>query len=207
MIVWNKNSQGKEKQMEAETISVLALAFSFISLGVSIAVIIRTLFQERFSVDFSLIKYFPCGFDTKYPGIFVDLCIVNNSKLPISILSIEIIDSNNNSNFSSGEVKEIYRSSKSSNSKKTEEIIFNSVTLPIFIESFSAKSGYIHITTKQHWYSFEEREFTFIVHTNRGDTKKQLLFERRRSIYRKLQLLSGESPVLKDSLGNEIEYI
>jgi len=193
--------------MGSETISVLALTFSFISLGISIAVIIRTLFQERFSVDFSLIKYYPCGFDTKYSGIFVDLCIVNNSKLPISILSIEIIDSNGNSNFSSGEVKEIYRILKSSNSQKTEETISCSVTLPIFIESFSAKSGYLHISTKQYWYSFEEREFTFIVHTNRGDSKKKLLFERRRSIFRKQQLLSGESPVLKDSSGNEIEYI
>lgn len=69
-------------------ISVIPIIISLISLIVSLTVAIRTWLNERFKLDFEMVKWFGCN-EGGHP-IFLWLNITNNSKLPFSILDIKI---------------------------------------------------------------------------------------------------------------------
>src|SRR5699024_11900547 len=70
--------------------SILPIFISLISLGISIFIATKNLRDERFDLDFELIKWFGSSEREDIPD-HLWLTITNNSKLPCSILEISVV--------------------------------------------------------------------------------------------------------------------
>lgn len=191
-------------------ISIFPIVISLTSLGISIYAARKNVREERFNLDFELVKWFGSSTRDDIPN-FLWLTIINNSKLPCSILEInvEVKDIAGNVALGIGRgnkslVSTIITRSNGNEDKKEKY----SLDYPQNIDSYSSVGGYFHFHSSNPYYDFEEREAKVTIKTNRGNITKALFLDKGKNIFRVLQNFdSGNRQPRYREDGSEIVYI
>lgn len=182
----------------------LPLLISIISLIISILTAFRTWWAERFNLDFHLVKWFGYDGSGKYP-FYLWITVINNSKLPCSILEVTIDCKQRNGSITSG----IGRGAGVLFSTTNKENETYSLDLPQNIAAYSSIGGYFHIRSEYPFYTFEERNVQLSIKTNRGTITKNMFLDMGKNIYRVLQHKdpSNKVKITKREDGSKIIYI
>ncbi|MGF7002549.1 hypothetical protein M2149_000938 [Lachnospiraceae bacterium PFB1-21] len=173
-------------------LSILSLVIAGISLLVSILLAFRNWWIERFRINFELVKWFGASDSNQYP-FFLWLNIMNNSKLPISVVEVELKYNDNDESYSasgSGN-KKLVSTTKSSGQ---EDVHHYSQNFPINIPAYSCSGGYIHLFSGAHFYELEDKTVSVTVITNRGKQSKDIFLDFGKNIYRALQYRTKKIP-------------
>src|SRR5699024_4832085 len=155
--------------------SILPIFISLISLGISIFIATKNLRDERFDLDFELIKWFGSSEREDIPD-HLWLTITNNSKLPCSILESSVVVEDLSGNIARG----IGRGNKAlvstsitrRNNGHEERKETYSLDYPQNIDGYSSLGGYFHFYSSHYFYHFEERNAKVTIKTNRGRDRK-----------------------------------
>jgi hypothetical protein len=180
-----------------------SLLISLISLTISLTTAFRTWWAERFKLDFHLVKWFGYA-DSGYP-FYLWLTVMNNSKLPCSILEVTVEYRERDGQITNG----IGRGSGilfSTTNKGKERY---SLDLPQNIDAYSSIGGYFHILSTYSFYAFEERNVQITIKTNRGTVTKNVFLDMGKNIYRVLQYKdpANDVKIEKREDGSKITYI
>lgn len=191
-------------------ISIFPIAISLISLVISVYVATKNAREERFNLDFDLVKWFGSSSRADIPN-HLWLTITNNSKLPCSVLeiNIEVKDLAGNIALGVGRGNKALVSTTVTRSKGNEERKeMYSLDYPQNIDGYSSLGGYFHFHSSNPYYDFEEREAKVTIKTNRGNITKALFLDRGKNIFRILQNTgSGNGQPHYREDGSEIVYI
>lgn len=185
-----------------DPLNILTIVISFVSLAVSIFVFIRDSWKERFNIKCEKIKWFASMADNQ--PFFIWMNISNNSKLPITVLKMElecIRDSKTLSAISRGE-KHLVMSTES-NGSKTDKY---SCDYPICINGYGGFGAYIHFSSKNSHHCFEQQDVKVKIYTNRGVKKQKMRLDFGSNIFRVIQSFSSEDKTMYDSDGSPIEF-
>lgn len=132
--------------------SIASLVISLIGSAISIFVLFRTLISERVNFEVSIVEIIeaPTDFsDLNY--LYIDLIFTNKSKLPISVISVDLLSTEDNDSFSVLEDGSMTTSAKKdpvlthtrkrmTGSKVKEESKYYSATLPLNLAPLSASN-------------------------------------------------------------------
>ena len=170
-------------------ISGFPILISSIALLISIYSARKDTRDERFNLDFELVKWFGSSNRADVPD-FLWLSVINNSKLPCSILEISLALAGRDGKM----VKAIGRGNRAlivtsytrqnGNEKAVETY---SLDYPQNLNGYSSLGGYFHIYSSHNFYYFEEKNVNVTIKTNRGSVTKNVLFDMGKNIYRVLQ--------------------
>lgn len=188
-------------------IAIISIAISIISLLISSIFGLRTLCQERFDIDFSLVKWFGAS-PRDYP-FFLWLNIQNNSKLPISIreISLRFIRNDTIVTAVGNGNKKLVASQKQSHGKESEIYDTYSLDYPVFIEGFGSIGGYFHVFSIAEYWAFEDFNVDVTLHTNRGNKTKTIFFDFGKNVLRVIQRRNGDCKIQTRSDGSNIDFI
>lgn len=184
--------------------TLISITVSLISLIISLITFLRIWKSEKFKLDFDMVKWFGCG-NGESP-IFLWLYVTNNSKLPCSILEVQIknkrceqvVEGRGTGN------KKLIATARSN--KKEQKDIY-SLSYPVNIEPYSSIGGYFHISSKYGFFLFEEDVVQVTIRTNRGTITKNVFMDFGKNIYRVLQNKNGEIKDMKRADGSKIVYL
>lgn len=191
--------------------SIFPILISVISLGISIFNASKSFRDERFDLDFELVKWFGSSNREDIPD-HLWLTITNNSKLPCSILEISVV-----AEYPGGKMaKGVGRGNKvlistsvtrRNGNERTKETY--SLDYPQNINGYSSLGGYFHIYSSHCFYHFEERDVKVTIKTNRGSVTKEIFFDMGKNIFRVLQNnnLEEKNKIIHREDGSEIVYI
>lgn len=191
--------------------SILPILISFISLGISIFTASKNFREERFDLDFDLIKWFGSSNREDAPD-HLWLTITNNSKLPCSILEISVVVEDLSGNIARGigrGNKALVSTSITRRNDNEERKETYSLDYPQNIDGYSSLGGYFHFYSSHYYYHFEERNAKVTVKTNRGNVTKKIFLDMGKNVFRVLQNKnSGEkNKTLHRDDGSQIVYI
>lgn len=182
---------------------IIALVISGVSLTISIFIFMRTWWIEKYKIDFEMVKWYGGN-----GGIFfIWLYVSNKSKLPCSILEIEIDGCRNGK-----KIKAIGRDSKRRIAVTTESnrdpINHESFDYPVYLNAYNSIGGYFHIVSNDFFFNFEDENITLTVRTNRGKTSKTIKLDYGKNIYRVMQ---HNQPDKKDKIiyredGSKVDF-
>lgn len=181
---------------------IVALLISGISLVISIFVLIRDCWHERFRIKATVIKWFASNV-SNYP-FFIWMVIQNDSKLPCSIIKMEIEFERNGQPIQAiGQGNKVLISTVHTNDQSRE--IF-SLDYPLTIDGYQSIGGYFHFRSNVGHFNFEDQTVTLKIITNRGTKTQKIELKFGDNIMRAMQHRIGELPVTRDSSGNPIEF-
>lgn len=184
--------------------TLIPIIISLISLLISIVTVLTTWKSEKFKIDFEMVKWLGSGTEG-YP-VFIWMYVTNYSKLPCSILEVELIHKSN------GQViKESGTGSKKLISTTTSTTIGSrdiySLSYPININSYSSVGGYFHISSEYGSTFYEDKTIDVVVKTNRGIRKKKIFMDFGKNVVRSIEYQMGEITIDKRSDGTSIDYL
>lgn len=182
--------------------TVIPIATSFISLVISVFVLIRDWCKERFNIQCEEVKWF--GSMVSNQPFYIWMIISNHSKLPVSVLKMELSCNRNGQHLtaiSRGE-KHLIMSKNDNDSKKE---IF-SCDYPICIDGYSSFGGYIHFSSEAPHEYYEDQDVSVTIYTNRGQKVVTMHLDYGDNIYRVLLSASGEGKVSKQADGTPIHF-
>lgn len=184
-------------------IAFVSVSISIISLSISLFIALRSLYVERFSIDFDLVKWFAAS-SVEWP-FFIWLTVQNNSKLPVSILEIELVLIRNKKITAKGSGNKKHVTTINYGQEDKEKVY--SIDYPLFIDSYGSTGGYFHVFSDSHFGAFEDCDINVKLITNRGTKKKRFNFDFGKNIYRVWQFNQGDFQIDKHSDGSKIEYM
>src|SRR5690625_1851891 len=192
--------------------SILPILISLISLSISIFTATKNFRDERFDLDFDLIKWFVSSTREDLPD-HLWLTITNNSKLPCSILEISVVVEDLSGNIARG----IGRGNKAlvatsythRNGKDEEKKETYSLDYPQNIDAYSSLGGYFHFYSSHFSYHFEEKNAKVTIKTNRGSVTKKIFLDMGKNVFRVIQNkdLGEGNKVMHRGDGSQIVYI
>lgn len=174
----------------------LPIIISVISLILSLFTIVSNKKSERFDIDIHYVKWFG---NSKI--FFVWLIISNNSILPVTITSIDLICKSNCKNAVSRGEKHLVYSREGNDACK-----YYSTDYPITINGLSGYGGYFHFFSEDSFNNFEDRNVIISVNTNRGIKKTKFYLSFGDNIFRVIQSKAGELPKFTSADGNDIVF-
>lgn len=191
--------------------SIFPILISFISLIISIFTASKNLRDERFDLDFELVKWFGSSEREDIPD-HLWLTITNNSKLPCSILGISVVVEDSFGNIARGigrGNKALISTSITRRNGKEEKKEIYSLDYPQNIDGYSSLGGYFHFYSSHHFYHFEERNAKVTIKTNRGNVTKKVFLDMGKNIFRVIQnrSLGEKNKVLHRDDGSQIVFI
>jgi len=181
---------------------IITISISSVSLGISLFVLIRSIFTESFKLKCEKVKWF-ASMQEKQP-FFIWMIISNNSKMPVSVLKMElecIRDNKKITAISRGEKHLVMTRKKA----EVQEHIYSN-EYPICINGYSAFGGYIHFSSNEHQFNFEDQDVIVTVYTNRGKKKQKMHLDYGSNIFRVMLDVSGEGKIKKNSDGTPIDF-
>lgn len=182
----------------------IPIIISLISLLISLVTALTTWKSEKFKIDFEMVKWLGSG-SKGYP-VFIWMYVTNYSKLPCSILEVELIYKSNRQVIKeSGTGSKKLISRPTSTTRGSREIY--SLSYPININSYSSVGGYFHISSEYGSTFYEDKTIYVVVKTNRGIKKKKIFMDFGKNVVRSLEYQMGEITVEKRSDGTNIEYL
>lgn len=185
-----------------EVKDIITISISLFSLVISLFVFFRSLFTESFKLKCEKVKWF-ASMKEKQP-FFIWMIISNNSKMPVSVLKMElecIRDNKKLTAISRGEKHLVMTR------KKTEgEEFIHSNEYPICINGYSAFGGYIHFSSNEHQFNFENQDVIITVYTNRGKKKQKMHLDYGSNVFRVMLDVSGEGKIKKNGDGTPIDF-
>lgn len=157
----------------------VAITISFLALVISLYTTVRHLYVEKFNIEVDFIKWFGGNENGDFP-FFLWLTISNESKIPCSIISVELEVENNRElkAVGKGAGKIVY---ESNNDK------ISSLSYPVNIDGYMAVSGYFHFKGEHPFYNFEGHEIELIIKTTRGNLKKKIKLTHDNNVFRIVQ--------------------
>ena len=181
---------------------IVALIISGISLAISFFIFLRDCWHERFRVKATVVKWF-ASHVSNYP-FFIWMVVQNDSKLPCSIIKMEIeFERNGHPIRAVGHGnKELI--STVHNDDQTREIY--SLDYPLTIDGYQSVGGYFHFRSDIAHFNFEDQTVTLKIVTNRGVKKQKIELKFGDNIMRAMQHRLGEINVTHDSAGNPIIF-
>lgn len=185
-----------------DILSILTIVISFVSLIISLFVLFRDCWKERFNIECEKIKWFASMVNNQ--PFYIWMNISNKSKLPVSIIKMELVCNRNgklNTAISRGEGHLVMSKKKDGTIKEKY-----SCDYPICIDGYASYGAYFHFVSNAGHYSFEEQDVTVKVYTNRGVKEQKMHLDYGSNIFRVLQALSKENVILYNSEGSSIEY-
>lgn len=185
-----------------DIMSIVTIVFSSVSLAISIFVFIRDCWKERFNIKCEKVKWFASMADNQ--PFYIWMNISNNSKLPITILKMELECKRDNkkvSAISRGERHLVM--STNSDGTKTDKY---SCDYPICINGYGGFGSYIHFSTKKGHHYFEQQDVMVKVFTNRGIKKQKMRLDYGSNIFRVIQSFSEKDKAMYDSDGSPIDF-
>jgi len=188
-------------------LSIISIIISGISLVISVFLIIRTWWIERFKIDFEMTKWFGIHSDGGKP-IFLWLYITNHSKLPCSVLEIKIHNERNgqiSEGFGTGDKKLV--STTTATGRKPEDTY--SLDYPVKIEPYNSIGGYFHVVSKFGFMAYEEDIIKITVRTSRGVRTKKVFMDYGKNTFRVWEYRNPNNDVkiTKRSDGSIINYL
>lgn len=181
---------------------IFTISISLLSLIISLFVFFRSLFNESFKLKCEKVKWF-ASMKEKQP-FFIWMIISNNSKLPVSVHKMELECIRNNKKFTAISRGEKHFVMTRKNTEVQEHIY--SYDYPIFINGYSAFGGYIHFSSNEHQFNFEDQDVIVTVYTNRGKKKQKMHLDYGSNIFRVMLDVSGEGKIKKNSDGTPIDF-
>lgn len=174
----------------------IILGISILSLVISLSTTIRYLYMERFNIQVDFIKWFGANETGDFP-FFLWLSIANKSKIPCSIISIdlEVKKSRNGMLKAIGIGDGLSKTVYGSNDEK-----ITSLNYPINIDGYSAISGYFHFKSEHPFYHFEECEVELTIKTTRSNLKKRIKLDFDNNVFRALQ---GQDVTIQNSANKD----
>lgn len=183
-------------------VEIVALIISGISLAISLFVFARDCWHERFRVKATFVKWFASNV-SNYP-FFIWMVIQNNSKLPCSVIKMEIeLEREGQQIQAAGQGAKALVSSVHTNNQSRE--IF-SLDYPLTIEGYQSVGGYFHFRTNVGHYNFEDQTVILKIITNRGTKRQKIELKYGDNIMRAMLNRAGELPVTHDSTGKPIAF-
>lgn len=182
--------------------SYIPIAISFASLIISIFVLIRDSWKERFNLKCEKVKWFASM--VKNQPFYIWMIISNHSKLPVSILKMELSCNRKGETFSA-----ISRGEKHlimSKNRDDKSLDVYSCDYPICIDGYSSFGSYIHFASETGHFNFEGQDVIVTLYTNRGKKRVKMSLDYGDNIYRVMLSLSGEGKVTKHADGSPIQY-
>lgn len=185
-----------------EVKDIFTISISLLSLVISLFVFFRSLFNESFKLKCEKVKWF-ASMKEKQP-FFIWMIISNNSKLPVSVHKMELECIRNNKKYTAISRGEKHLVMTRKNTEVQEHIY--SYDYPIFINGYSAFGGYIHFSSNEHQFIFEDQDVIVTVYTNRGKKKQKMHLDYGSNIFRVMLDVSGEGKIKKNSDGTPIDF-
>lgn len=180
----------------------VALVISGISLAISFFVFARDCWHERFRVKATVVKWFASNV-ANYP-FFIWMVIQNDSKLPCSIIKMEIEFKRHGQTIQAvGQGNKALISTVRTNDQ-TQEIF--SLDYPLTIDSYQSVGGYFHFRSDVAHFNFEDQTVTLKIITNRGTKKQKIELKYGDNIMRAMQHRMDEINVTHDSIGKPITF-
>ena len=180
----------------------VALIISGISLIISFFVFIRDCWHERFRLKATVVKWFASNV-SDYP-FFIWMVIQNDSKLPCSVLKMEIeFERHGQKIHAVGQGGKVLISTTHTNDQDRE--IF-SLDYPVTIEGYQSVGGYFHFRSDSPHFYFEDQTVNLTIITNRGTARQKIELKFGDNIMRAMQYQSGELPVTHSSDGKPIIF-
>lgn len=186
---------------------ILPIIISVFSLIISIITALRSWWVERFNLDFDMIKWFGCSENAPF---FLWLSVVNKSKLPCSILSIELHNRRNNQDiYATGDSsrKLIVTITHRTGNEITGTEKTYSLDYPMNIESYHCIGGYFHVESQYPFYNFEDDIIDVTINTNRGSVTKKIYMDFGKNIFRAEQHKNKKLSVTSHSDGTPINFL
>ena len=187
---------------QVNMIPIISIIASSISLAISFFVFVRDCWKERFSIKCEKVKWFASMVDNQ--PFFIWLNISNNSKLPVSILKMEMLCNRNGKTISAisrGERHLIMTNHRGD--KSTEKY---SCDYPVCIDGYSAFGSYFHFSTKVGHFNFEDQDVIITLFTNRGKKEQKMHLDYGSNIFRVMQSFSKDNKIMYNSDGSPIDY-
>lgn len=188
-------------------ITIIPILISIFSLIISIITAFRSWWVERFNLDFEMIKWFGCSQDAPF---FLWLSVNNKSKLPCSILSVELHNKSNNKNIyatGNGNKKLMVTLTHKTGSTITGVDKTYSLDYPMNIEAYHCIGGYFHVVSNEPFYNFEDDIIEVTIKTNRGSKTKKIYMDYGKNLYRVEQHKHINSSITTHSDGSPINYL
>lgn len=149
--------------------SFLSLIISFLALIGGLSSWLYIWYMNR--VNFSLSIYAKL---ISSKGILLYLCFANESRLPISLTKISLLQGDDY--ISCKPIPElVFQLTSRTGDTITNKEKHYSLQIPINLDSLSASSGYLYFPLKQEIVLQNASALTFEVQTNRGETKQMTL--------------------------------
>jgi len=193
------------------TKGVIPIIISLIAIGISVYSARKNSRDERFNLDFEFVKWFGSSNRADIPD-FLWLTIINNSKLPCSILEISLAIEDRDGKIVKGigrGNRVLISTSDTGQNGSNNAVETYSLDYPQNLNGYSSSGGYFHIYSSHNYYFFEEKNVKVTIKTNRGICTKNVFFDMGKNIYRVLQNKTrGEEPrVTQRENGSEIVFI
>ena len=185
-----------------KAISLIPIAISFLSLVISIFVLIRDWWKERFNLKCEIVKWFASSVNNQ--PFYIWMIISNNSKLPITINKMELSCKCGDKILTAISRGEKHRVMSKTTNENTVD--YYSCDYPICIDGYSGFGSYIHFTSNSNHSAFENQEVIITVYTNRGKKKAQMHLNYGDNIYRAMCSLSGKGKELLNSDESLVQY-
>lgn len=180
----------------------VALVISGLSLLISICVFARDHQRDRFSLKATVVKWFASNV-SGYP-FFIWMVIQNDSKLPCSVLKMEIeFERHRQKIHAVGQGGKVLISTTHTNNQHQE--IF-SMDYPVTIEGYQSVGGYFHFRSDSPHFYFEDQTVNLTIITNRGTARQKIELKFGDNIMRAMQYQSGELSVTHSSDGKPIIF-
>lgn len=168
--------------------SILPIVLSSVSLVISMYVAIRTVWMERFHIDFRMVKWF--GVHQNKQPFFLWLSVVNYSKTPFSITEIRVVLEDKLGKsiaIGNGNGKLVASTRRGDFEEKTFSLDY-----PITVSPYGSIGGYFHVYPDEVRIPFEDTNVAVTLITNRGTKKKQIYLDYGKNVLRVLQHGNGE---------------
>ena len=168
----------------------------------SILVLIRDWWYERLRIKVSVVKWF-ASLANNQP-FFIWMVIQNNSKLPCSIIKMEIDFVRNGEpvHATSHGSKAVISTIKRDNINTD----LYSLDYPLSIDGYKSIGGYIHFRSSVSHSNFEDQTVNLTIYTNRGNVTQKIRLNFGDNIMRVYQHRMGELKVTLDSNSQPIVF-
>lgn len=182
--------------------TIIPVAISFISLVISVFVLVRDCWKERFRIQCEEVKWF--GSMVNNQPFYIWMIISNHSKLPVSVLKMELSCNRNGKQLSAISRGERHLVMPKNDNGSDKEVF--SCNYPICIDGYSSFGGYIHFSSEAPHFYFEDQDVSVTIYTNRGKKTVKMHLDYGDNIYRVLLSASGEGKVSKHADGTPIHF-